>query len=748
MAAWLEVFSEEPRRRYRVGWCSLAAVALLAMAALTYVPPLLVAYRSHGFWLKRSSYAEQPGVRFRHEVLLLGLLRGVGGGGGGDFVGWSSFPACNRLLGARLRLPLVSAREEDTNQDGIMDLLNFRLELPLQSTEEMVGIQLLLTFTYQLQRMSTFVMQSMAFLQTSSPVPGSQVFASGDLKLHQRQPLSHAGLDNRYNISVINGTSPFAQDYDLTNIIAAYQERNDRRRPPQPLPPLSPPPPGAPPRRLLPSFLLPSLPRWLAGRATSESGSLSGQRGGPGWWRKSDPPPAFLPAPPSLAPTSLRVSSAGPGEVPPPQTVRTGGGGDLGDPTSSRRRRRLPGEGVRARPARWSNRMARLRVSSTTVAILLAIQTGFLLFMYAHHGSFSSPSAEKPTRVHVLIVSSWRSGSSFVGQLFSQHPDVFYLMEPAWHVWATMHQNGARALHMAVRDLVRSVFKCDMSVFDAYLPWKRNLSDLFQWAVSRALCTKPACEYFERTEMTSESSCKTLCGKYPFSKVEEACKTYSHVVLKEVRFFDLRVLYPLLTDPTLNLKIIHLVRDPRAVVKSREQSMKALSRDNGIVLNTNGTKVDDSQYKVMQEICRSHVQIYETATLKPPDFLKGRYLMIRFEDLVRDPLAEISAMYRFTDLRLTGKLESWVYNITHGQGPSQRREAFQITSRDAVNVSQAWRNVLPFRKVKEVQEVCKGALNILGYQLVDSEKEQKDLSVELVMPHRRNQFSWVSFGDK
>uniref|UniRef100_A0ABM5EV29 Transmembrane protein 231 n=1 Tax=Pogona vitticeps TaxID=103695 RepID=A0ABM5EV29_9SAUR len=222
--AWLEVSWEgRDGRRSRVGLCSLAALGLLVLAVLTYLPPLLVAYRSHGFWLKRSSYVEQPSIRFRHEVLLLGLLRG---GGGGDFVGWSSFPACNRLLGARLRVPLVSAREEDINQDGIMDLLNFWLELPLQSSEEMVGIQLLLTFTYQLQRMSTFVMQSMAFLQSSSPVPGSRVFVSGDLKLHQRQPLSHAGLDNRYNLSVINGTSPFAQDYDLVNIVAAYQERN------------------------------------------------------------------------------------------------------------------------------------------------------------------------------------------------------------------------------------------------------------------------------------------------------------------------------------------------------------------------------------------------------------------------------------------------------------------------------------------------------------------------------------------
>lgn len=223
--AWFEVLVKEEGlggRRYRAGLCSLTAVGLLLLAALTYLPPLLVAYRSHGFWLKRSSYAEQPRVRFRHEVLLVALLRDEGGAS----LAWSSFPACNRLLGARLRLPLLSAQEEDTNQDGLMDRLNFRLELPLQSVEHVVGIQLLLTFNYQLHRMSTFVMQSMAFLQSFSPVPGSQVFVSGDLKLQQRQPLHHCGLDNRYNVSVVNGTSPFAQDYDLVNIVAAYRERN------------------------------------------------------------------------------------------------------------------------------------------------------------------------------------------------------------------------------------------------------------------------------------------------------------------------------------------------------------------------------------------------------------------------------------------------------------------------------------------------------------------------------------------
>nr|BAB46908.1 hypothetical protein [Macaca fascicularis] len=132
--ALYDLFSHPVERSYRAGLCSKAALFLLLAAALTYIPPLLVAFRSHGFWLKRSSYEEQPTVRFQHQVLLVALLGPESGG----FLAWSTFPAFNRLQGDRLRVPLVSTREEDRNQDGKMDMLHFKLELPLQSTEHVL----------------------------------------------------------------------------------------------------------------------------------------------------------------------------------------------------------------------------------------------------------------------------------------------------------------------------------------------------------------------------------------------------------------------------------------------------------------------------------------------------------------------------------------------------------------------------------------------------------------------------------
>ena len=46
--ALYHLFSHPIERAYRAGLCSKAALFLLLTTALTYIPPLLVAFRSHG----------------------------------------------------------------------------------------------------------------------------------------------------------------------------------------------------------------------------------------------------------------------------------------------------------------------------------------------------------------------------------------------------------------------------------------------------------------------------------------------------------------------------------------------------------------------------------------------------------------------------------------------------------------------------------------------------------------------------
>lgn len=388
--------------------------------------------------------------------------------------------------------------------------------------------------------------------------------------------------------------------------------------------------------------------------------------------------------------------------------------------------------------------MPRCKVNLSTMIVLVILQGAAVVLFWGWYMQLSPcASPHPPGKVHVLLLSSWRSGSSFLGQVFSQHPSVFYLMEPAWHVWTTLQRPGARALRMAVRDLLRSTFHCDFSTMEAYLPPQHNVSNLFMWSHSRALCSPPACALTPRGQFSNQTACNRHCSVRGLAGVEHACHTYSHVVLKEVRFFELESLYPLLQDPALDLRIVHLVRDPRAVLRSREESSKSFTSDSALVLEQRNVSALDVQYHVMQEICRSHVRIKDRALHTPPPFLEGRYKLVRYEDLARNPLEEIKSIYKFVGLEMTTGLQDWIYQVTHGKGKGTKKEAFQITSRNAVDVSQAWRTMLPHSKVRRVQDVCRGAMSMLGYRTVNSDKEQKKLDIDLLVPREPYRFSWL-----
>ncbi|XP_055992112.1 carbohydrate sulfotransferase 4 [Sorex fumeus] len=366
--------------------------------------------------------------------------------------------------------------------------------------------------------------------------------------------------------------------------------------------------------------------------------------------------------------------------------------------------------------------------------LLGPLALGIRLLVRYTHGSHSQPAGTRPQPTHVLVLSSWRSGSTLVGQLFGQHPDVFYLMEPVWHVWMTFPGSSAHRLQMATRDLVRAVFLCDMSVFEAYVEaGLANGSGLFLWEKSPALCSPPACSLFSRDQIILPSLCKRVCQPRPPRVVAEACSAYSHVVVKEVRVLGLRALAPLLRDPALNLHILHLVRDPRAVFHSRALLSGELENDDRLVLGARwqAAAPGERPYSVLRAVCQGHLDVFRAAQAWPPT-LRRRYLLARYEDLVREPLAQTARMYAFAGLEFLPRLQSWVYNITRGRGLGS--DPFNVDARNALRVSQAWRGALPYEKVARIQNVCLQAMDTLGYRLVASEQEQRNLSLDLLAP--------------
>lgn len=65
LMALYELFSHPAERGYRAGLCSKAALFLLLATALTYIPPLLVAFRSHGEPAPRRCATQLPAAPLR-----------------------------------------------------------------------------------------------------------------------------------------------------------------------------------------------------------------------------------------------------------------------------------------------------------------------------------------------------------------------------------------------------------------------------------------------------------------------------------------------------------------------------------------------------------------------------------------------------------------------------------------------------------------------------------------------------------
>jgi len=217
----LEIYSHAALYRYKSSICTKAALYILASLVLTFIPPLLIAYRSQGFWLTTNTYMEQPDIKFKKQAILIASKQQSGG-----YLAWSTYINFNSVLQNNLRIPMVRSTETDVNGDGKFDRLNFTVQLPLLSSESITSLQMILVFDYKLYRMSTFQMESLAYITSSSSSPGASFTTFGDLKLHQKVPLRHRGLDTRFNSSVINSSSIFSSDYDLNVILGSYANRN------------------------------------------------------------------------------------------------------------------------------------------------------------------------------------------------------------------------------------------------------------------------------------------------------------------------------------------------------------------------------------------------------------------------------------------------------------------------------------------------------------------------------------------
>ncbi|XP_056627716.1 carbohydrate sulfotransferase 3b isoform X2 [Triplophysa dalaica] len=346
-----------------------------------------------------------------------------------------------------------------------------------------------------------------------------------------------------------------------------------------------------------------------------------------------------------------------------------------------------------------------------------------------------SPASDAGGRKHILLLATTRTGSSFVGEFFNQQgSNMFYLFEPLWHVerMLTVESGGTNATVAgpAYRDVLRKLFLCDFSLLESFIepqPHEHVTSFLFRRESSQSLCEDPICTPFVKKEFERYHCRLRRCGPLNLTLASHSCKQKKHLAIKSVRVRQLETLRPLAEDPRLDMKFIQLVRDPRAVLASRMVAFSNKYKNWKKWAMERDVPVDDEVRKLKGNC--DNIRMSAEIGLKQPAWLRGRYMLVRYEDIARFPMSKAADMYNFTSLPFSSKLEEWILKSTQA---SKEVTGLYSTQKNSSEQVEKWRFSIPFKLVQLVEKVCGPAMTLFGYRFAENKEMLTDKSVSLI----------------
>ncbi|ROL52537.1 Carbohydrate sulfotransferase 3, partial [Anabarilius grahami] len=347
-----------------------------------------------------------------------------------------------------------------------------------------------------------------------------------------------------------------------------------------------------------------------------------------------------------------------------------------------------------------------------------------------------SPASAAGGRKHILLLATTRTGSSFVGEFFNQQgSNMFYLFEPLWHVarMLSVKTGGTNATiaEPVYRDVLHQLFLCDFSLLESFIkppPKDHVTAGLFRRGSSQSLCEESVCSPFDRKVFEQFHCLLRRCGPLNLTLASQSCMKKKHHAIKSVRVQQLEMLRSLAEDPRLDMKFIQLVRDPRAVLASR---MVAFSSEYKIWKRWAVDKdllVDEDEVRKLKENCDNIRMSAETGLMQPP-WLRGRYMLVRYEDIAQFPMRKAAEMYGFIGIPFTATVEEWIGINTQA---SKNVRGVYSTQKNSSEQVDKWRFRIPFKLVQLVQKACGPTMTLFGYKFAENKDMLIDKSVSLI----------------
>lgn len=326
-------------------------------------------------------------------------------------------------------------------------------------------------------------------------------------------------------------------------------------------------------------------------------------------------------------------------------------------------------------------------------------------------------------RQNILVISNLYCGSSFLGEIFNQHPQVFYLHEPVESLEYYKENRPENVYDTMVTHLLNGIFHCDfreLAYFTDFI--SLQYSSIKHRLSSRALSSPPLCPAFSPNHPLFNIR---MCTRLRPQTLSAICNLHRHTVVKTIQVdFIHKLSYLMDTEGPADyaLKVVHLVRDPRALIDAKIQND----------FKSNWTTI--SLRKNARAMCKDLLLNIKYAVSAPP-WLQGRYTLLRYEDLATKPHQITEQLYQFVGINIDTQVRRWLdkkSTTVSFSGMSALNPSGPAEDRNLNDNVFKWRERMPYSIVRIIETECYEVMNLLGYKIVDDMDELRATNIPLM----------------
>ncbi|CAH3116604.1 unnamed protein product, partial [Pocillopora meandrina] len=285
-------------------------------------------------------------------------------------------------------------------------------------------------------------------------------------------------------------------------------------------------------------------------------------------------------------------------------------------------------------------------------------------------------------RRSLLIYGADRSGTTFTTKMFAEDPQLMTVYEPLWITTKWNKEDSSQIPNWTknVLDLLRGILSCKFAETAAGVKFLAHTSRQWNGAYvknpfqSQNFCPNWECKDLSSTPTYADTVCLTKY-KHSVTKIGEPRTPNSLISSFLPKVF--------LENPDTDIRVIQLIRDPRASLRSRIRL---------------GWMVDWTHWnfrKLVRKVCSNLV-----ANIKFGRNLgkwQDRYLEVHYHDLAGKPLETTRAMYDFAGFEMSDSIADWVVRNTSPSKEELMKESknkFSPTRNSTANIDK-WKQDSP-----------------------------------------------------